>query len=262
MDNILGVKVDKYSINEILEKVKLAVESNKKLQIVTLNTELLVASNDEKKLQNIINSSLVVPESSGLYLADNYLASERKAPIRWVSALFQTVSGQRKNLKPRIAGVDLCYFIAGLASEFGYKLVLLGGREEVATAAAQRLNALYPKLKVSGMYGGKIGLDDKKILLELEKEKPDILFVAFGQPTQEFWIAENLDNLPAKVALGVGGTLDFMAGRVVRAPLLMRTLGLEWIFRLARQPWRVKRQLALVKFVVLLLKSKMPSTPR
>ncbi len=85
----------------------------------------------------------------------------------------------------------------------------------------------------------------------------DILFVAFGSPKQEIWISENLDKLPVKVAIGVGGAFDFISGKVKRAPVWVRKIGLEWLFRLIIQPWRIKRQLALLEFVYLVLKEKL-----
>ena len=89
------------------------------------------------------------------------------------------------------------------------------------------------------------------------KEKIDILFVAFGSPKQEIWISENLEKLPVKVAIGVGGAFDFISGKVPRAPKVLRSLGLEWLFRLIVQPWRIKRQLKLLKFIYLVIKEKL-----
>jgi N-acetylglucosaminyldiphosphoundecaprenol N-acetyl-beta-D-mannosaminyltransferase len=91
---------------------------------------------------------------------------------------------------------------------------------------------------------------------ELKSKKTDILFVAFGSPKQEIWIAENLNQLPAKVVIGVGGAFDFISGKVRRAPVFIRQLGLEWLFRLIIQPWRIKRQLKLLTFIDLVLKEK------
>ena len=93
----------------------------------------------------------------------------------------------------------------------------------------------------------------------LKDKKIDILFVAFGSPKQEIWIADNLKALPAKIIVGVGGAFDFISGKVPRAPKVFRSLGLEWLFRLSIQPWRIKRQLSLIKFVVLILKEKLKS---
>lgn len=258
MDNLLGVRVDKKSEQEILEIVKKSVDTRKKLYIVTLNTELLVASSNDKKLKTLINGAdLVVPESSGLYLLENY-KNERVKPklLRLLKSGWLTMNGKRLTLPEKISGVDLSYSLVNLASEFGYKLLLLGGKEGVAVQASKKLKNQYPNLNVVGFSGGVVGLEDKKILSQVQTAQPDIILVGFGQPKQEKWIVENLGKIPASVAVGVGGTLDFMAGEVPRAPNLVRNIGLEWAFRLAVQPWRIKRQFALVKFVQLLLKSR------
>jgi N-acetylglucosaminyldiphosphoundecaprenol N-acetyl-beta-D-mannosaminyltransferase len=91
---------------------------------------------------------------------------------------------------------------------------------------------------------------------DLKDKKVDILFVAFGSPKQEIWLSENLKKLPVKVAMGVGGSFDFISGRVSRAPRILRALGLEWLFRLVIQPWRIKRQLSLLAFIFLIFKEK------
>ena len=90
----------------------------------------------------------------------------------------------------------------------------------------------------------------------LKDKETDILFVAFGSPKQEIWIADNLNDLNAKVVMGVGGAFDFITGKVPRAPKFLRNLGLEWLFRLIMQPWRIKRQVSLIRFVFLVIKEK------
>ena len=93
--------------------------------------------------------------------------------------------------------------------------------------------------------------------LAISKMSADILFVAFGSPKQEMWIAQNLRRIDVRIAIGVGGAFDFISGKVARAPLWIRNLGLEWLFRLIVQPWRAKRQIALVKFVFLVIKERL-----
>lgn len=85
----------------------------------------------------------------------------------------------------------------------------------------------------------------------------DILFVAFGAPKQEMWISKNLNKIPVKIAIGVGGAFDYISGKTLRAPGFIRNIGLEWLFRLIAQPWRIKRQLALLEFIWLVIKEKL-----
>ena len=124
----------------------------------------------------------------------------------------------------------------------------LGAGPSVAVKTAECLEKKYKGLKIS--------MVSQEWSEELKSKKTDILFVAFGSPKQEIWIAENLNQLPAKVVIGVGGAFDFISGKVRRAPVFIRQLGLEWLFRLIIQPWRIKRQLKLLTFIDLVLKEK------
>ena len=129
-----------------------------------------------------------------------------------------------------------------LASEKGFTIGFLGGRCEVADKVVERLQKKYQNLKINY-----VAEEPGEI------PKTDILFVAFGAPKQEKWIAENLEKIPVKVAMGVGGAFDYISGRVPRAPAWIRRLSLEWLFRLIIQPWRIKRQLKLLKYLWLIM---------
>ena len=99
-------------------------------------------------------------------------------------------------------------------------------------------------------------MDDEEVAARVAAAQPDALLVAYGQPAQELWIRRNAGRLPARVAVGVGGTFDYLAGGVPRAPAWMRRRGLEWLFRLARQPWRLRRMAVLPAYAVLVLTSR------
>lgn len=145
------------------------------------------------------------------------------------------LSGRIKNTIP---GTDLMERLIALAAEKGFVVGLLGGMNGVAEQAAERLQKKYPRLKI-------------------DSSSPDLLFVAFGHPKQEKWIAKNLSRFPVKVAMGVGGAFDYISGQVPRAPIRLRRIGLEWLFRLLLQPWRIKRQLKLLTFVWFCVKLKL-----
>jgi N-acetylglucosaminyldiphosphoundecaprenol N-acetyl-beta-D-mannosaminyltransferase len=144
--------------------------------------------------------------------------------------------------------VDLVESLSKEVSKQPITVGFLGAGPNIAELTAECLRKKYPGLKV--------GLVSKDWLEELKNKKVDILFVAFGSPKQEIWISENLGVLPAKVVIGVGGAFDFISGKVRRAPLCMRKIGLEWLFRLIIQPWRIKRQLRLIQFVYLVFMAK------
>jgi len=126
----------------------------------------------------------------------------------------------------------------------------LGGRNGVGKLSEKELLTKYPKLNIKF-----IG-EEWDNGLQIEKVKIDILFVAFGAPNQEKWIWENLPKIPVKVAMGVGGAFDYISGSVQRAPEFLRNLGLEWFFRLIKEPWRIKRQLIGGKFFLMVLKQR------
>ena len=153
-----------------------------------------------------------------------------------------------KSLKERIHGVDLMENLCKEVSKQPITVGFLGAGPNVAVKTAECLREKYSGLRV--------GLVAKEWSDDLKDAKVDILFVAFGSPKQEIWIAQNLEKLPAKVVIGVGGSFDFISGKVRRAPKFVQNLGLEWLFRLIIQPWRIKRQLRLVKFLYLVLREK------
>jgi N-acetylglucosaminyldiphosphoundecaprenol N-acetyl-beta-D-mannosaminyltransferase len=125
----------------------------------------------------------------------------------------------------------------------------------VAEVVAQRLAAADPGLEVAGTYAGSPRVEDEEeVIGRVRATAPDLLFVAYGVPTEEKWIARNRDRLGVPVMVGVGGAFDFVAGVTKRAPAWMRRLGLEWFHRLVREPWRWRRQLALPRFAVLVLR--------
>ena len=155
----------------------------------------------------------------------------------------------------RIAGADLVPRIALLASAQNWRLLLLGAGPGIADRAAAKLRQQCPGLTVRGVQGGTPCVQDwPQIKAELESFQPHILLVAFGHPQQDMWIEEHRADLPGMVAMGIGGTLDFLAGEIRRAPEWMQKWGLEWLFRLLLQPRRLGRMIRLPVFAGLVLK--------
>ena len=157
-------------------------------------------------------------------------------------------------LRQRVTGSDGIWHIAELAARRGYRLFLLGAAPGVAEEAARRLCDQYPGLVVASTYAGSPAAEEESAIVErIRNARADILLVAYGHPRQEKWLARNLVRSGAAVGLGVGGAFDFVAGVAVRAPRWMRRLGLEWLYRLWREPWRWQRMLALPQFAALVL---------
>lgn len=255
---ILGVGVTNEKEDSILEYIVKNIEQNtKKYYITTPNPEILVYATHHESFKKILNEAdLALSDGIGLVWAGKML---------------------KKPFKERVTGVDLmkklCEKVAASNAGTPKKPItvgFLGGRGRVAEVTAQRLKEQYPGLKI---VLAEAGNPDKKTILLLsekmgqtskakgsaighEKKTIDILFVAFGFPKQEEWIAQNLADLPVRYAMVVGGAFDYLSGSVPRAPKILRNAGLEWLFRLVMQPWRWKRQLRLLEFVLLVLKEK------
>lgn len=226
--NILGIEITDENQEKILEYIITSLQKGeKKYYIVTPNPEIIVYADTHPEFKKIVNEAkIALPDGWGVVWASKIL----KNPI-----------------KTRITGTDILYKLCQRVAKRPVIVGFLGGRGGVAEATAECLQKKYPRLRVAY-----IAQDWD----EIEFRKVDILFVAFGFPKQEEWIAQNLNKLPVKVMMGVGGAFDYVSGKVPRAPKLVRDIGFEWLFRLVVQPWRAKRQLALIKFVYLILKEK------
>jgi N-acetylglucosaminyldiphosphoundecaprenol N-acetyl-beta-D-mannosaminyltransferase len=229
---ILGVRVDHATYDDLLVCVDSFVASGQPHQIITLNPEMLVAAWDDPALRSLLNSAdLCVADGVGLILA-----------ARWLG----------HPVPERVTGSDGISRLSAHCARKGYRAFFLGAAPGVAQIVAERLTADYPDLQVAGAYAGSPGTDDEwAIAARIRGAAPDILFVAYGVPAEEIWIARNRDCLGVPVMIGVGGAFDFVAGITRRAPVWMRRLGLEWLHRLIREPWRWRRQLALPRFLIL-----------
>ena len=235
--DILGCRVDDVTLDEAVALCDSFIQAGRIAQVVTPNAEILRAAQRDAGLRELINrSALSIPDGAGLLLAGRLLGTP---------------------LRAQVTGTDLGYRLAALGRERGYRLFLLGAGPGVAELAADRLVRLYPGLRVAGTFAGTPEPStDAEARAAVAAARPvDILLVAYGAPYQERWIARNQADLGVPLALGIGGGLDFMAGRVRRAPAWLRRLGFDWLFRLAVQPWRWRRQLALPVFVWLVLRS-------
>jgi N-acetylglucosaminyldiphosphoundecaprenol N-acetyl-beta-D-mannosaminyltransferase len=198
-------------------------------QIATVNPEFVVdAHRDPVFAAALTRADLRVADGVGI------LWAARRQGVR---------------LAERVTGSDGIYAIAAQAAAAGWRLYFLGAAPGVAERTAAILQARYPGLIVAGSYAGSPAEEEWPALRErLAAARPDVLLVAYGHPRQDLWIDRHRNELPAAVAIGVGGAFDFVAGVAQRAPVWMRRVGLEWLFRLVREPWRWRRMAKLPVF--------------
>lgn len=233
---ILGVDVDNLGPEELLARVEGFVCSGRPHHIVTLNPEFLVMARTDAEFRRVLQGAdLALVDGIGLI---------------WASYIL------RRPLQGRLPGVDVMRMMAGLAARRGYRLFLLGAGEGIAERAARVLAAENPGLEVAGTYAGSPTVAEEDGIVEMVRASgADILFVAYGAPVQDMWIARNLERLGVRLAMGVGGSFDYISGTVRRAPGWMCRMGLEWLFRLVREPWRWRRMMRLPRFAWLVLAS-------
>jgi N-acetylglucosaminyldiphosphoundecaprenol N-acetyl-beta-D-mannosaminyltransferase len=238
---ILGVRVDDVTYGDLLDRVDAYVASGEPHHIITVNVEMLVAARDDPEFAAVLASGdLNVADSAGVMLAARLLG---------------------RPLRERVTGSDGIYRLAAHSALKGHRIYLLGAAPGVAEVVAERLRAANPGLDVAGTYAGSPhASEEEDIIQRIRKADPDLLLVAYGVPAEEAWIARNRQWLAVPVMIGVGGAFDFVAGVTRRAPGWMRRWGLEWLYRLLREPWRWRRQLALPRFLVLVLRQKIAST--
>ena len=219
---LLGVRIDDVTMVETMAQIEAFIRARTPHQIATVNPEFVMTAQQNAAFASVLQAAdIAVPDGVGLKIAAR-------------------LTGQR--LHGRVSGVDLCEQLAAASQTYGWRLYLLGAAPGVADATAAVLARRFPGVVIAGVYAGSPRpKDESAIRARIMQARPDVLLVAYGAPAQDLWIARNQAALGVPVAIGVGGTFDYLSGRVLRAPRWMRRLGLEWLFRLIRQPWRWKR---------------------
>ena len=229
--NILGVDVDAVTMAEAVDVVRRAMDTRAGVMVATANAEMLMRATHDEELRRILNASaLVVPDGAGTVWAARHLGHA---------------------MPERVAGYDLAQELLRCAPAEGRRVYFFGSAPGVAEKAKAKAEQLYPGIEIVGVRNGFFSpADNAAIIAEIRAPRPDLLLVALGVPKQEKWIAAHLAELDVPVAIGVGGTLDVMAGVMKRAPHWMQKAKLEWLFRGLMQPKRAGRLLALPKFVL------------
>lgn len=272
--NIAGVEFDAVRYIDVLTAMEVFVgQEFKRHMIVTPNPEMIVYSQKHEDFRKVLNSaSLAVPDGIGILWAAHYLSlpkSKNKfaGAMKVIGTLFQVLFKMKaiyRVLPARVTGADLLFRIVEESQKRGWRIYLLGAAPGIASIAIDRLHKKYPQAIFAGSFAGTPAETHEDELCErINLAEPDILFVAYGSPAQEEWIYRNLEKLSTvKVAIGIGGAIDFAAGKAKRAPKLLRSLGLEWFWRLLTQPRRFKRIWnATFVFVKLIFRLKKDASP-
>ena len=228
--SILGIPVACLTMQQVLAWVEKRIEAGKPAHIVTANAEIIYRASRKPELGKLLRQAdLITADGSGVVWAGRKLNSP---------------------LPERVTGVDLTQQLLAWAAEKSWRVYFLGAKPEVVEKAVLRTLSKHPQLQISGYHHGYfVKQEIDQVVSNIHKAKPHLLFVALGAPRQEYFIQEHLEQLAASVAIGVGGTFDVLAGTAQRAPLWMQQRGLEWLYRLCRQPRRLGRMLALPCFV-------------
>ncbi|MGB5824626.1 MAG: WecB/TagA/CpsF family glycosyltransferase [Proteocatella sp.] len=244
---ILGVRIDHVDMKKAVARATQSMDSKKPFVIVTPNSEIVVKANNEPELMDFIEKAgMVVPDGIGLVIGSKLV---------------------KQPLAQRVTGIDLMVELVKYASAHQKSIYLLGGKPGVAAQAAEKLKDQYPGLEVAGTHhgyfkglhtGAKGHSEEMAVVEDIKAKKPDMIFVAFGAPKQEYFIDVYKDVLGAGLLMGVGGSLDVISGNLQRAPEIYQKMGMEWAYRLAKEPWRIKRAGALPIFAlnVLIRKDK------
>jgi N-acetylglucosaminyldiphosphoundecaprenol N-acetyl-beta-D-mannosaminyltransferase len=232
---ILGIGVHNCNEGEAAQAIAAWLgEGGGLRQVCTVNPEFVMEARRNRPFRNLLNrADLATPDGVGIVLAARLLGTR---------------------LRGRVTGVALVGRLAALSATHGYSIFLLGAAEGVAKEAARELEGRYRGVQIVGTYAGSPEPDGfAEIKERLVRASPDVLFVAYGAPRQDLWIDAHKDELPPslKLAMGVGGVYDYLAGRVPLAPLWVRRIGFEWLYRLVKQPWRWRRILRVFRFGLL-----------
>jgi N-acetylglucosaminyldiphosphoundecaprenol N-acetyl-beta-D-mannosaminyltransferase len=234
---ILGVRVDALTYADLLDQIGRFIRAGGTHHICTTNPEFVMEARRNPPFRAVL-------EQADLCMADG-------VGLLWAARRW----GQ--TLPERVTGSDGVPLIAQRAARQGWRLFFLGAGPGIAAQAADLLCARYPGLPIAGVYeGSPADADAPAIIARVRAARPDILFVAYGAPRQDLWIAQHREELGVPVMMGVGGTFDHITGARKRAPEWVQRLNLEWLFRLVTQPWRWRRQLDLPKFVWAVLTEK------
>jgi len=237
-ESILGVKFDIVNEVEAIEKLMGFLEQDTSLKkVYTPNPEIVMIAQEDRELFRILSEAdLVLADGIGVIIASK-------------------IKGL--GLKDRVTGVDTMDKILKYCGQNRKSIYIFGGKPGVAEIACSNIEKQYKGIRIAGQHHGYVSVEDEnEVINAINESETDVLFVCLGAPKQEKWIDKNKDRLNCSLAMGVGGSVDVYAGVAKRAPVAFQKLGLEWFYRLLKEPWRFKRMLVLPKFLIKFIVTK------
>jgi N-acetylglucosaminyldiphosphoundecaprenol N-acetyl-beta-D-mannosaminyltransferase len=221
--DVLGLGVDRVDMTQALARCEELIRVGGVSHYVAVNVAKVIAARTDRRLREIVHEAALV--------------SADGQPIVWASRLLGDP------LPERVAGIDLMEALLELAEERGYGVFIVGARDDVLRRAVERLRERHRRLRIVGHRDGYFpDSESDAICAEIRRTRPHILFVAMSSPRKDYWVADHAQELEVPLILGVGGSIDVIAGETRRAPRWMRRAGLEWLFRLVQEPRRLWRR--------------------
>lgn len=226
--NIMGVDFDSLTLSEAVDRAEALISERRAAYVVTPNPEIVMTCwENPDAMEAVLNADLVLPDGVGVVYGAKILGTP---------------------LKGKLPGIDFAAELMRRMASRGGRVYLLGAKPGVAEMAGLRMQEQFPGLIVCGTHDGYFQ-EDAPIIEEINALQPDLLLVCLGAPKQELWMRRNRPVMKVGLMAGLGGSLDVFAGTVKRAPALFQRLGLEWFYRLIKEPWRFKRMMKLPKFL-------------
>jgi N-acetylglucosaminyldiphosphoundecaprenol N-acetyl-beta-D-mannosaminyltransferase len=224
--------------NDSMKELINSIDSFKKVHVVSGNPQILICGLQNNVLLDNFTSknSIIIPDGISTVICSKIV----KRPV-----------------KEKIAGIEAMDNIVKRCEKENQGIYLLGSTKETLDMCNINLRTKYRKLNILGSHDGYFEMDNcEELLMDIENSKPYALFVAMGCPRQEMFITKYMERLPCKVFMGVGGSFDIIAGTLKRAPKWMINIGLEWLYRVAKEPFRIKRLSSIPKFILMVIKDK------
>ena len=267
---VLGVRFDNLTRLEAARAIAQLASCGGKAYVVKPYSEFMpVAVRDERLRDLLRGAALCLADGIGIIWAAHYLSlsgGKARALLQLPLSLLSLVlrpSQLRRPIAEQMGGPDLTWPMLEALDEIGATVYLLGGTGTEVAGAQRAIEERFRSLRIVGLRDGYFGSDgsaNDDVIAAINAATPQVLLVGMGFPRQELWIADNLARLNVNVAVAEGGSFSFISGEIGRAPRWMRRMALEWLYRLLRQPWRLRRQLRLPRFVALVVRDRLRAT--